>query len=138
MSQVLFICNGNVARSQEAALYFNQLKKYDSDGATSAGVNVTVGKPIDPLVVSTMAEDGYNTVGCYRKQLTEQDVSSADIIVSFKPAEELPSYARTAGQIRFWEVPDPRQQDLEFFRNVRDDVKRRVVELLEELESNEK
>ena len=48
---VLFVCNGNVARSQEAEIFFNTLKEKDDTIARSGGINVKLGKSIDPLVI---------------------------------------------------------------------------------------
>lgn len=129
---VLFICNGNVARSQEAALYFDILKVNPDDIATSAGINPIPGKPIDPYVVETLAEDGLSMNGCYRKQLTPEMVAVVDHVISFVEIEKLPDFARIHSGISFWDVPDPRHQNADFHRQVRDAIKKRVKELLAE------
>lgn len=136
--EVLFICSGNVARSQTAALYFEKFKEQPEDSATSAGINAIIGKPIDPMVVKCLAEDGLSMDGCYRKSLTPEMVTTAGCIVSFVEIEKLPDYARTRSDILFWDVPDPRQQDERFHERVRDDIKKRVKDLLGVLQdSNE-
>ena len=126
----LFICNGNVARSQEAEVFFNQ-KKLEADTAQSAGINVKVGKPIDPLVVEVMKEVGFDVSHNERKFVNEDMASSADKIISFKPVEELPDYLQSRKEdIELWEVPDPQHQDIEFHRKVRDDIAARVLGLV--------
>lgn len=132
LMKILFICDGNVARSQEAELFMNKL----SDGrhhAMSAGVNPKVGKPIDPLVVEVMKEAGYSMEGCERKPIDEAVVDGADLIVSFKPAAELPENVRRRPNVRYWEVADPRGQSLEFHRQTRDRVRAKVGALLAEI-----
>ena len=129
---ILFICNGNVARSQEAALYFNTLE-VGLDNARSAGVNPIIGKPIEPLVIQVLAEDGISMEGCYRKQLTPEMVATAGRVISFMEIEKLPDFARSHRDISFWNVPDPRHQDINFHRQVRDAVKERVKNLLDEM-----
>ncbi len=124
----LFICNGNVARSQEAEYFFNDLS--EDDIATSAGVNAKVGKPLDPLVLEVMQEVDYGMVGAYRKLVTEEVVQEADKIISFKPFEELPDFVQRRKDIEFWYVPDPQNQPIEFHRKVRDEVHQRVKNLL--------
>jgi len=129
---VLFICNGNVARSQEAELFFNTLSK--KNHAQSAGINVEVGKPIDPLVTEVMDELGYSMEHAERKFADEALVDVADLIVSFKPFDELPDSIRQRENIRYWNVPDPQHQPTEFHRKVRDTIKRNVEELVKENE----
>lgn len=127
----LFVCNGNVARSQEAEALFNASKADESDTAQSAGINVKVGKPIDPLVVEVMREVGFDLSHNERKFVNEEVVHSADKIISFKPVEELPDYLQSRiDDIELWEVPDPQHQDIEFHRKVRDDIAARVLALV--------
>lgn len=124
----LFICNGNVARSQQAEVFFNALKTSEADAAYSAGVDVVVGKPIAPDVIEVMKEVGYDMPQAVRKFVTEEMANSADKIISFKPLDELPNYLQTRKvDIEFWNVPDPRHQSIEFHRKVRDDIKDRVT-----------
>ena len=129
---VLFICNGNVARSQEAALYFNTLE-VGPDTATSAGIDPIIGKPIEPLVIQVLAEDDISMEGCYRKQLTPEMIATAGRVISFIETEKLPDFAQSHPDISFWNVPDPRHQDIDFHRHVRDAIKERVKNLLAEM-----
>lgn len=132
---ILFVCDGNVARSQESERYFNLIKANAENTASSAGVNVIVGKPIDPLVVSVMAEENISMQGAYRKQLSPEAVGSADVLVSFKDESELPAFAKQAKRIVYWHVDDPRRQNIEFHRRVRNEVKRKVKVLVYELKA---
>jgi arsenate reductase len=126
----LFICNGNVARSQEAEAFFNASKS-ESDTAQSAGINVKIGKPIDPLVAEVMKEIGFDVSHAERKFVNEDMASKADKIISFKPVEELPDYLQSREEdIELWEVPDPQHQDVEFHRKVRDDIAAHVLALV--------
>jgi protein-tyrosine-phosphatase len=130
--KILFICDGNVARSQEAELFATKL----SNGkhiATSAGVNPKIGKPIDPLVIEAMEELGYSMETSVRKPIDKAVVDAADLIVSFKSAEELPKFVRQHKNIHFWNVADPARQAIGFHREVRDLVKSKVESLLAEI-----
>lgn len=126
----LFICNGNVARSQQAEIFFNSLKHDDGDQAESAGTDVIVGKPINPDVVQVTKELGFTMEGAYRKFVTPEMADSADRVVSFKPIKDLPEFLRSRKGIIFWNVPDPRGQSLDFHRTVRDEVLRLVTDLI--------
>ncbi len=128
---VLFVCNGNVARSQEAELFFNQLSK--NNHAVSAGVDVKVGKPIDPIVVAVMDEAGYSMQDSVRKFADESLVDKANLVISFKPYDELPVILQKHENVRYWNVLDPQHQPIEFHREVRDQVKMLVEELVQEI-----
>ena len=130
---ILFLCNGNVARSQEAELFFNNLSVDKSTHAMSAGLNVKIGKPIDPLVVEVMKESGYDMGNAERKLLIESMVDTADLIVSFKSKDELPDYVHDRDNVQFWDIPDPQQQSIEFHRKTRDQIHSKVVSLLRDL-----
>jgi protein-tyrosine-phosphatase len=128
---ILFICNGNVARSQEAEVFFNSLTQ--KHHATSAGVNAEVGRPIDPLVNEAMKEAGYSVKGCIRKLVDKDHIENADLVVSFKPYGELPSAVQQHQNIRYWDISDPRRQSIEFHRKIRDQVTANVQKLIEEI-----
>lgn len=130
---VLFVCNGNVARSQEAELFFNTLKHDKESLATSGGINVKLGKPIDPLVIEVMSEVDYDITEASRKFTTEDMANTADVVVSFKPADELPDFLKNHANIRYWNVTDPQAHPIEFHRQVRDEVREKVVDLIERL-----
>ena len=129
---VLFVCNGNVARSQEAEAFFNDLS--EDDVAISAGVNVKVGKLIDPLVVEVMQEADYGLRNAKRKLWNEAMIEKADLIVSFKPGNEIPSELKDSGKIRYWNVEDPQHQPIEFHRKIRNEVRSKVKDLISELD----
>lgn len=131
--KILFVCNGNVARSQEAELFFNALKHDNNSLASSGGVNVKLGKLIDPLVVEVMDEIGYDISGAVRKFADGKMAQDADIVVSFKPEDELPDFIRNHPNVRYWKVADPQAQPIEFHREVRDAVQQKVTDLIEQL-----
>lgn len=131
--KILFVCNGNVARSQEAEVFFNTLKNDEQSVAESGGINVKLGKPIDPLVIEVMTEIGYDVSKAQRKFVEEKLVENANIVVSFKPKDELPDYLQSNKNIRYWNVADPQHQPIEFHRQVRDNVRIRVSDLINEL-----
>lgn len=128
---VLFVCNGNVARSQEAEVFFNATSKLNR--SLSAGINVTAGRPLDPLVVQVMSEAGYSMSDSVRKFADEKLVNAADLIISFKSYDELPEIIQQHTNVRYWAIADPRRQSIEFHRRVRDQIKAKVDKLVEEL-----
>lgn len=132
---ILFVCNDNVARSQEAEAFFNSSKQDTAATATSGGINVILDKPIDPMVIEVMSEIGYDLTTAQRKLATEAMTRAADKIISFKPEDELPEHIKNHTDVVYWPVADPRHQPIEFHRQVRDEVKERVDTLIEELDA---
>ena len=130
--KILFICDGNVARSQEAEIFLNVLS-HGKHVARSAGVNPKLNKPIDPVVTQVMQELGYSMDTNIRKLIDKNIVADSDIVISFKPANELPDFVQHHQNIQYWEVPDPARQSVQFHRYVRDLVKSRVESLLAEI-----
>ena len=120
---VLFICQGNVARSQEAAAYLHVMRP--DLRITSAGTEAEVGKPLDPLVLQVTTEDGLDLRESHRKQLDSDLLSGADYIISFVKDQKLRNYTIN----EYWDVADPRGGTLEVHRATRDDIKHRVTTL---------
>jgi arsenate reductase (thioredoxin) len=128
--KVLFICKGNVGRSQIAEALFRKLTNNKTDVA-SAGIKLSgPEQPIGELmpqikeVLDVMNEEGIDVSTSVRNQLTEQMVENADkVITIIEDEEQLPEYLQKSPKLIRWNVPDPKGKDLEFTRNVRDQIK---------------
>lgn len=134
---ILFICKGNVGRSQIAEALFR--KRYgDTYTVLSAGIKLSgLEEPIGNLlpqiqeVLDVMNEEGIDVSTAVRNQLTEEMVKDADKIVAIIEDEEvLPEYLLNSLKLIRWNIPDPKGKDLEFTRNVRDEIMRNI-DLLE-------
>ncbi|MGM0403807.1 MAG: arsenate reductase ArsC [Thermodesulfobacteriota bacterium] len=131
-AKVLFLCTGNSARSQMAEAF---LRKYGEDRyeALSAGLEP---KGIHPLTVKAMAEIGIRLDNQKSKSLKQYlgKENIAHLITVCGHAEENCPYAflRTAGEHIHWHFEDPaaaegtEAQQLEKFREVRDQIKKHV------------
>jgi protein-tyrosine-phosphatase len=126
--KILFVCSGNVARSQEAAAFYNELT--ESSDAQSAGTNAIIGKAIHPFVLQAMDEVGLDMAGTFRKALTLESIKKADLIVSFVPLDVIPASNFEGKQVLYWEVPDPRGGSIDVQRQTRDDVRHLVEGLI--------
>ncbi|MFX0538541.1 three-helix bundle dimerization domain-containing protein [Ornithinimicrobium sp. Y1847] len=125
---VLFICNGNAGRSQMAAAFANA----QSDGrirAWSAGVN-PLGEVL-PDVVAAMEEKGIDLSEAYAKPITADATSAADYVVAIGvPERDLPVHGRHHLD---WDIDPVIGQDSATTRRTRDEIERRVTDLVTEL-----
>lgn len=138
--KVLFVCEGNVGRSQMATAIFKHMTN-GSHVVFSAGTKVirdgdrsregtrlgdTVGAE---HVLTVLQEIGINASGFTRTQVTQELVEASDIAVVMTGKEAVPEYLKSSPKVIFWEVPDPFQKSLEFTR----DIRNLITELLKGL-----
>lgn len=136
MKKILFVCLGNIARSQMAEAYYNHLT--GSRNASSAGVlNFTPAEYGHPIkeVVQVMKEEGMDVSHNEVKTLTEEMVKNSEKIFVMCTKEECPDFLLNSSKINFWDVGDPFNTNLDNFRRIRNKIKRRVKELIEDISS---
>jgi protein-tyrosine-phosphatase len=69
-----------------------------------------------------------------RQQLTPAMVDEADLIVVIAEKERWPAYLQEGGKVVFWDIPDGAGQDDAFAYDVFTQVRRRVEQLVAEIE----
>ena len=125
---VLFVCVHNAGRSQMAAGFLTAL----SDGAVDVrSAGSMPGDQINPVAVEAMAEVGIDIASEQPKVLTDQAVQDSDVVITMGCGDACPFYP--GKRYEDWELDDPAGQDIETVRPVRDEIKRRVEELLASL-----
>jgi arsenate reductase (thioredoxin) len=125
---VLFVCVHNAGRSQMAAGYTRAL----SDGT----VRVLSGgsEPADrlnPVAVEAMAEVGIDIAGIRPQVLQVDDVRASDVVITMGCGDACPIFP--GKRYEDWELTDPAGLRLEQVRLIRDEIRRRVEELLASL-----
>lgn len=133
---ILFACRGNVGRSQIAEALFKKEtgEKYSifSAGTKLSGPEEPIGElvPGTAAVIEVMNEIGIDVSKNIRKQITEDMVASADMVILVVDEHDpLPEYVVNNTKVTTWNVPDPKGQSLEFTRSVRDEIHEHVKEL---------
>ncbi len=119
-------------RSQMAELFYNS--PTHSHDALSAGATAETKDHISPRAIEALADIGYDATNLAPKQLTEKMVDDADKVIYF-PSDYMPDYVTQSLKSELWDVIDPhyhREQGMELVRDVRDDIKQKVVQLLSE------
>ena len=130
MAQVLFACLHNAGRSQMSAALFEEVAG-DRHGALSAGT--TPAARVHPEVVEVMGELGIDLSNRSPRRLTPELAARADVVVTMGCGDECP-YIPGKRYID-WDLPDPKGRPVEEVRNLRDDIRRRVEELVAELDA---
>jgi arsenate reductase (thioredoxin) len=123
---VLFACVHNAGRSQMAAALFNKLADPAKARAFSAGTEP--GPHVHPEVVMAMREVGIELAAATPQKLTEELTAMSSLLVTMGCGEACPV---VPGLKRMdWPLEDPKGKPIERVRQIRDDVRQRVSELL--------
>jgi len=123
---VVFACIQNAGRSQMAAAFFNALADPTRAHAISAGTRPA--DRIHPEVLQAMREVGIALDGMTPRLLTPEIAADADVLVTMGCGEACPF---VPGLRRLeWNLPDPHAQPMARVREIRDDVRARVAELV--------
>ena len=129
MSTVLFVCRQNAGRSQMSQALFERA----ADGrhrALSAGT--TPATQVHPEVVEVMDELGIDLRGRVPQLLTRELAEHADIVITMGCGDECPVIP--GKRYVDWDLQDPSEQPIETVRAIRDEIDRRVGELVGELD----
>jgi arsenate reductase len=124
---VLFACTHNAGRSQMAAAFFNALADPSQAHAESAGTEP--GDRIHPEVLAAMQEVGIDLSAARPRLLTPKLAATADMLVTMGCGDACPV---VPGLIPVdWPLPDPKGRPLDEARPIRDEIRERVIEVLE-------
>jgi arsenate reductase (thioredoxin) len=85
---------------------------------------------INPAAVAVMAERGIDISGEYPKPWTGEIIAAADVIVSMGCGDRVP--ALRGRRYEDWDLDDPSGKDVAEVRPIRDQIERRVRELLDD------
>jgi arsenate reductase len=122
---VLFLCVHNAGRSQMAMGWFNHLA---GGRATAFSGGSEPGDRVNPAAVEAMAEVGIDISGAQPNRWTEDGVRAADVVVSMGCGDTCPVFPGT--RYEDWVLSDPFGKGVEEVRPTRDEIGRRVRELL--------
>ncbi|WZX23475.1 arsenate reductase ArsC [Myxococcus stipitatus] len=126
MKTVIFACVHNAGRSQMAAAFFNALSDPAKARAVSAGTQP--GERVHPEVQAAMAEVGIDLSGARPQRLTDELARGAQWLITMGCGDACPY---VPGLRRGdWPLEDPKGKSVERVREIRDDVRARVGELL--------
>jgi arsenate reductase (thioredoxin) len=126
MIKVIFACVHNAGRSQMAAAFFNAVADPLAARALSAGT--APGERVHPVVVDAMREVGIDLSEARPQRLTEELAAGAQLLITMGCGDACPAVPGLRRED--WPLDDPKGQQLERVREIRDEVLRRAQELV--------
>ena len=126
--EVLFVCVHNAGRSQMAA---GLLAKHAKGKVHVRSAGSTPADEINGAVVEAMAEVGVDISTEYPKPLSDEFVRASDVVITMGCGDACPIYP--GKRYLDWELEDPEGKSVAEVRPIRDELDRRVQELLAEI-----
>lgn len=145
--RILFVCYGNVARSQLARAYYNYLTKtHDAD---SAGTGVESVRPQcttlgeyggeidsegDAFTTIKIIKDTYGVdyTDAPRTQMTPEMISNYDLVVNLAEIDQTPDWL-IGENVIWWDISDPGKAEGDIWQavyRVREPIEAKVRELI--------
>lgn len=126
MRTFIFACIHNAGRSQMSAAFFNQLADPTKARGISAGTQPA--EHVHPVVMDVMREAGIDLSNAKPQKLTAELARGAEMLITMGCGDECPYVPGLRRDD--WPLPDPEGQGIETVRQTRDQIKRRVLQLI--------
>ena len=125
---VLFVCVHNAGRSQMAAAWLQHL----SGGAVEVrSAGSAPAASVNPAAVAAMLEEGIDMSAEVPKILTTDAVRESDVVVTMGCGDTCPIFP--GKRYEDWALEDPAGQGVDAVRPIKDEIRVRIVGLLESL-----
>jgi arsenate reductase (thioredoxin) len=131
---ILFVCVENAGRSQMAEGFFN---KYASKGnrAISAGTKPVA--ELNLLAINAMKEVGIDIGHQKSKDITEDMMRNSTKIVNMGCMDKESCPTLFLNNVIDWNIEDPKGESVDKVREIRDEIERRVKELVSGLKASQ-
>lgn len=128
MKKILFVCVGNTCRSQMAEGF---ARRYGAGRVEAKSAGTSAAGYVSKSTVRAMDEIGIDISSHTSKQLTDEMIEWADAVVTLgcEPAANI-TPASYAGEKIDWNIGDPLGRPWEEMQRVRDDIEKKVRELI--------
>ena len=125
---VLFVCVHNAGRSQMAAGYLQHLAGDRIEVMSSGSAPKD---QINPVAAEVMLEEGIDIRHNEPKILTDEQVHASDVVITTGCGDACKFYP--GKRYEDWELADPAGQDADAVRVIRNDIRRRIEQLISEI-----
>ncbi len=125
---MLFVCVHNAGRSRMAAAL---LERHAQGRVAVRSAGSMPASEVNPVVVEALAELGLDPDPEPPRQLADEDVRAADVVITMGCGDACPVFP--GKRYEDWALEDPAGKDLDTVRRIRDEIDARVRALLAEL-----
>jgi protein-tyrosine-phosphatase len=132
MKKVLFVCVENAGRSQMAEAFANH---YGKGKLVASSAGIMLADRVNPHVVEAMREKDIDISMNKPKLLTPAMADGADKIITMGCSVEKICPAPLLKNVIDWELEDPKGKPLEKVREIRDEIEKKVLKLIAELQT---
>jgi arsenate reductase (thioredoxin) len=126
MKSYVFACVHNAGRSQMAAAWLNRLADPEKARAVSAGTQP--GTRVHPEVLAAMKEVDVDLSAAVPQELTDELARGAAMLVTMGCGEACPMIPGLRRED--WPLEDPKGKPVERVREIRDEVRARIEDLI--------
>lgn len=126
--EVLFVCVHNAGRSQMAAAL---VRHHAGDRVVVRSAGSMPASGVNAGVVESLSELGIDLVDATPKKLTDEAVQASDVVITMGCGDVCPVYP--GKRYLDWELEDPANKSVEEIRPIRDEISRRVEDLVRQL-----
>ncbi|KAA2282949.1 arsenate reductase ArsC [Candidatus Nitrosocosmicus agrestis] len=130
---VLFVCVQNAGRSQMSEGFF---RKYAPKGYEPISAGTVPTSQINQIAVEVMEEVGIDVSKQKPKDLTEDMMGNATAIINMGCMDDKFCPALYVPKVIDWGIEDPQDRPIEKVREIRDEIERRVLEVIESARNN--
>ena len=131
---ILFVCVENAGRSQMAEAFF---RKFTENRFNVISAGTTPSKDLNPIVVQVMKEIGIDMNSQNPKMLSESMISNSFKTVNMGCMDKESCPGLFVKDVIDWNIPDPKEKTIEQIREIRDQIKSEVLNLIASID-NEK
>ncbi len=134
--KVLFVCRGNVGRSQMAVALFD---KYSGEKAFSAGTKVFEKEgqklkdiPLAEPVIRFMKKENIDVAENARTQLAPIMIEEFDKVIIMAESETIPEYLFQSKKAEFWDIEDPKGMNDKGYEKIISQIRNKVKRFINE------
>lgn len=132
MEKILFVCWGNVGRSQMAEAFYNTLNQ--TPDSWSAGTDTTIHeRHIHPTknIINVMKECNIDVSKQDVKIITQKTIDESETIIVMCKKDKCPDFLLTSDKTIFWEnIVDPEHMSLDDTFKIREEIHAKVKQLI--------
>ena len=131
---VLFVCVENAGRSQMAESFF---KKFTKDRFNVISAGTVPSKNLNPIVVQVMKEIGIDMTSQSPKTISNSMIDNSFKTINMGCMDKESCPALFVKDVIEWNIQDPKEKTIEQVREIRDQIKSEVLNLIASID-NEK